>query len=1050
MQQSPLDRQIALTRVAPGSFGSGASIPTMQYRDTFLDVQTFLNTWQTSCAMTGDIAAYYAGQSEGSVSRSNDQNYPYTGWRYEACAQKRMIESGQPGLQLAIHDVNTTTPAERQTTRNDYTANNSSDHLPAGQYYAQNTTTPSGYQVHQVMNTLNCRVSIAQMDTTGHNASQIQLDAHHRDTANAAGSTAILQLPNAFTSGPQMDPQAFVRTMVQNSLGQLTSYTDSDTSTTQFLSNSKGLSRFVNVPLENGENYFLYTKYDALGRLTEEGTVHESWNAAALEAQVDNLTYPSVADGATIARSYTYDGDGLNPNNLGKLTQVITFNPPPVSNANLGACTVTESWSYDALGRVQTASMSMAGPTDLNVSATYHYSNLNEVIQIDLSGDSPLPSIVYSYDDQSQVKTIGTPDSPTAIASYSWSADGQLQGATRGALSEAWGYDSPGNVLVHSASINKQTVFAQQYSYTPDHQIQSRTTTMKFPTDSWEQSVSYTYNGQQQFDTAKVTAGPQLGNLSITQYDANGNIYSANQDGQAFTSAYTAGTNRLISSTLAQHKSFSYRNDGYPNQWRGMQMEYDAALGMALSVTNGQTQVRYARGFNNHRVLRQSGNALCIRFYGAGNQPLIIWNNGTAQVCIWGANGLAAVHNGTLQYPITDHQNTVWAVTDAAGNLAASYNYLPFGGIASQSGTATSDWLFQYAGKSWDPDLGLYDFDARLYDPVLLRFVMPDAMRQYASPYIFAGNNPLNRIDPSGDISIWAQIGIGLAMIAVTIAGIALSVFTGGTSDAAAGAADAALSGVEAGADAAVDVAADATADAGADAAADTVSTAADEVTTGVSSSAETATSSTSSVKQVVAQNVKYVLCKATASGLKSAGISGLKYDISHGRDFSAQGFFEAMGVGFMGSFISSGIGSIASMPSAVGYLSGGKSATSAVVRRAAAKAVTNMVGKDISAVVVDAVTQQPITAKDLLATSATSFLSGAASGAFSGISATNSATTAVTSLDKTIVKTSSIINKVSSTAKTIATSDGAIGGYIIGGGLLVPAVVWYGLKHQR
>lgn len=1058
MVYDALDRKIALTRAAPGSFGSGASIPTMQYRDTFLDVQAFLSAWQTSCAMTGDIAAYYAGQSEGSVSRSNDQNYPYTGWRYEACAQKRIVESGRPGLQLAIHDVNTTTPAQRQTTRNSYTASNSSDHLPAGQYYAQNTTTPSGYQVHQLINTVNCTVSMAQIDTTGNNSGQIKLNTIYSDTAGAVGTTGTLQLPNAFTNGPQVNPQAFVRTIVQNSLGQLNAYTDPDASTTQFLFDSKGLSRFINVPLEHGENYFLYTKYDALGRLLEEGTVHDSWNTVALEAQVDNLDYPSAADGATIARSYSYDGDGFNPNNLGKLTQVITFNPPPASNPNLGACTVTENWSYDALGRVQTASMTITGPTDLNVSATYHYNNLNEVTQIDFSGESPLPSIVYSYDDQSQVKTIGTPDDPTAIASYSWSADGQLQGATRGALTEAWGYDSPGNVLVHSASINNKTVFAQQYCYTPDHQIQSRATTMSFPTDSWEQSISYTYNGQQQFETAKVTAGTQLGNLDIIQCDANGNIYSTNQDGQNFSFAYTPGTNRLISSTLAQNKSFSYRNDGYPSQWRGMQMEYDAALGMALAVTNGQTQVRYARGFNNHRVLRQSGNALCIRFYGAGDQPLIIWNNGTPQVCVWGANGLAAVHNGALQYPIVDHQNTVWAVTDSVGNLAASYNYLPFGGIASQSGTAASDWLFQYAGKSWDPDLELYDFEARLYDPALLRFVMPDTMRQYASPYIFAGNNPLNKIDPSGDISIWAQIGIGLAMIAVAAAGLALSMFTGGTSDAAAGAADAALAGVEAGADAAtdvaadaaVDVAADAGADAGADAAADTASAAADEVSTGASSSAETASSSTSSVKQVIAQNAKYVLRKATASGLKSAGTAGLKYDINHGRDFTAQGFFEAMGIGFMGSFISSGIGGLASMPTTKGYLSAGKSATSAVLRRAAAQAVTSAIGKDISAIVVDAVTQQPITATQLLCTSAKGFLSGAVSGAFSAVSATTPATTAITAVDKKIVKASNFIEKVSKTAEAVATSDGAIGAYFIGGGLLVPAVVWYGLKHQQ
>ena len=94
----PLGRQVAITRVAPGSFGSGTGQPVLQYRPNFVDVAAFLAALGTTGVMTGDVADYYQGQVVNGIQRSNDQGYPYRGTAWEASPRRRAVELGLPGL----------------------------------------------------------------------------------------------------------------------------------------------------------------------------------------------------------------------------------------------------------------------------------------------------------------------------------------------------------------------------------------------------------------------------------------------------------------------------------------------------------------------------------------------------------------------------------------------------------------------------------------------------------------------------------------------------------------------------------------------------------------------------------------------------------------------------------------------------------------------------------------------------------------------------------------------------------------------------------------
>jgi RHS repeat-associated protein len=97
------------------------------------------------------------------------------------------------------------------------------------------------------------------------------------------------------------------------------------------------------------------------------------------------------------------------------------------------------------------------------------------------------------------------------------------------------------------------------------------------------------------------------------------------------------------------------------------------------------------------------------------------------------------------------------------GNIRQINDYYPYGLTWSNPSTTNTQ---AYQSKEmqlgeWGENGGLelYDFHARMYDPVLGRWHAPDPMNQYDSPYTAMGNNPVTTIDPDGMLGIpWGGI----------------------------------------------------------------------------------------------------------------------------------------------------------------------------------------------------------------------------------------------------------------------------------------------------
>jgi len=100
-----------------------------------------------------------------------------------------------------------------------------------------------------------------------------------------------------------------------------------------------------------------------------------------------------------------------------------------------------------------------------------------------------------------------------------------------------------------------------------------------------------------------------------------------------------------------------------------------------------------------------------------------------------------------------------------SGAASSSQRYLPYGG---QRGTAEVATDRRYTGQRWQAQFGLYDYNARWYDPGLRRFVQPDSVvpepgkPQSLNRYAYCLNNPVNSVDPTGH---WLETAFDVAGI---------------------------------------------------------------------------------------------------------------------------------------------------------------------------------------------------------------------------------------------------------------------------------------------
>jgi RHS repeat-associated protein len=408
------------------------------------------------------------------------------------------------------------------------------------------------------------------------------------------------------------------------------------------------------------------------------------------------------------------------------------------------------------------------------------------------AGTSPtgtLDTWSYTYDGRGLRSTITKPNGN--LATFTYHEDGLARIQTE---------RTRGGKLVSSHSLR----------YHPDgDRSQDVAKVLKANSSEYlDQASNYTYTPARQLEAVGKT-GVERGDNESYQYDAAGNVIK--QTIGATTSTMTYDRNRLIKTvtggTTMNHRYDPFGRstttdvgsqvveqnayDGYDRLVR--QQKFDSAG--TPTLTRNQTYDPFDRvTFQSEKVGSAQSVSTRYTFVGLADQVAIeeqrdtaagVWK--TTKSYSYGAAGenLSLVDspvNGTTSKKMfygANPRGDVETLTDAStGETTSTYRYTAYG-QADKVGTTGDDAIkddpaqdadivnpYRFNSKRFDGATGTYDMGFREYNPGLNRFLTRDIFNGAltdmalgtdpwnANRYMFAGGNPISRIELTGHYAI--------------------------------------------------------------------------------------------------------------------------------------------------------------------------------------------------------------------------------------------------------------------------------------------------------
>ena len=218
-------------------------------------------------------------------------------------------------------------------------------------------------------------------------------------------------------------------------------------------------------------------------------------------------------------------------------------------------------------------------------------------------------------------------------------------------------------------------------------------------------------------------------------------------------------------------------------------MAYDGS-GRRISKTS-MRKVAGAADWDTTQVTHYTGIGTEIRenYAGPAKETKVVVNmpNGLGRYGIEDAgstdngSGAGNIPNAKFEWYLKNHLGSTMLVygTQSDANSAhvdigmplAAYDYRAFGEMLELLPPPTGKVTENFTGKEHDDEIALDYFGARYLDPMLGMWTSVDPARQFASPYLYAGNgyNPINVVDPDGNAAIVDKNGNNINVLVPVI-----------------------------------------------------------------------------------------------------------------------------------------------------------------------------------------------------------------------------------------------------------------------------------------
>ena len=495
------------------------------------------------------------------------------------------------------------------------------------------------------------------------------------------------------------------------------------------------------------------------------------------------------------AVKYTYDNNG----NLGILTDNISgrktkylydfqdrlmgYEERSVDHSN------TVKWGYDDKNNLSSQTQTLNGTS---YTTNYSYDNDNRLKQTTTGGKSAN----YTYDVYSRM---------TGITAKSGSSTVVSTGIT---------YKDPSSTTT-STQVYKWTVGGTTYTYTYD--ARGNITAISDGTNT----TSYVYDSLDQLTRENNQAA---GKTWVYTYDNGGNIlskseypYTTGALGAALdTISYGYGDSEwrdLLTSydgkRLTADEIGNLRNDGkWSYTWRrgrilwdmSRMVDEDAELFEAVQYRYDSNGRRIGKAYGDSYNFRIAGGQLYYigdstgtSYYYAGDdlsQINITFpdNSSTSLHFTYDELGpMSVTYNGAEYFYLKNAQGDVTGLVNSSGTQVVAYTYDAWGNPLTTTGTM-ADTLgklnpFRYRGYVYDAETGLYYLQSRYYNPETGRFINADSGISGVggelignNMFSYCFNNPVNKIDSSGNWPKLSTILTGIAVVAVAVAAVAVAV----------------------------------------------------------------------------------------------------------------------------------------------------------------------------------------------------------------------------------------------------------------------------------